>query len=202
MLTKLNYLRLIYFVLVWIVILILTLPLHLLGFIVIPLACLLKDYVRTNDNLSKPNDGAEYHFTSKFMWPWDNDTSDGIACRNYYQSSYKKYGYLDMIITTFVWSAIRNPINNWKRLLSPKYDFNKLKHIGSKEYNYKLNKPCQYLIWSGPFAGFYKSFMLYGEHRYIMIGYKLRPYKSDSEIPESQLNGTGMTFRIIPKKVN
>jgi hypothetical protein len=172
-----------------------------LGLFIIPLVCIFKGYKKTDDNILKPDDGATYHFTSKLMWPWDNNTSDGIACRNYYQSPFTKYGYLDMIVTTFVWCAIRNPINNFKRLFSPKYNFDKLSHFGSKLYSYKLPIPCWYLIWQGPFGGFYKSFMLFGQHKYIMIGYKFRPYNNQSDVPESQLEGVGMTFRIIPKKV-
>lgn len=207
--------RLIYFIPIWDLVFIITFPMHLLGFVMIPLACICKAYFKSSDNEDKPKDGATYHFTWPFMWPWDNDTSDGIACRNYYQSSFKKYGYLDMIVTTFMWSAIRNPINNLKRLLSPKYDFSKLKHVGGppftifddgkkhvfRAYQYKANFPCWYLIWQGPFAGFYWSFKLLGKHRYIKIGYKLRTYESESEIPNSQKDGVGFTFRIIPKEL-
>lgn len=193
--------RLIYFIPVWIFIVLITIIPHLLGFILIPLACLCKAYEKASDNLEKPNDGATYHFTWFFMWPWDNDTSDGIACRNYYESPFKKYGYLDMIVTTFAWSAIRNPINNLKRLLSPKYNFNKLDWIGSSLAQYKANYLSWYLIWQGPFAGFYKSFNFFGKHKYIKIGFKFRPYSNQSKIPENQKNGVGITFRIIPKKV-
>lgn len=168
----------------------------------IPLACACKAYKRTGENEGKPKDGATYNFTWFFMWFWDNYTSDGIACRNYYESKFKKYGYLDMIVTTFVWSAVRNPINNLKRALSPKYDFDKLKHVGKPYgYNYKNAVPCRYLIWQDVYGGFYWSFKLFGKHRYIKIGYKLRPYVYESQIPESQKEGVGMTFRIIPKTI-
>lgn len=193
--------RVVLFSLVWIASLIVTIPFHLLGFIIIPFACIFKAYKKTDDNSSKQKDGATYHFTWFFMWFWDNESSDGIACRNYYESSFEKYGYLDMIVTTFVWSAMRNPINNWKRFISPKYDFNKLTHYGSSAYSYKAPFACWYLIWQDAFGGFYWSFHLFGKLRYIKIGYKFRPYAHDFQIPESQKNGVGSTFRIIPKTI-
>ena len=194
--------RLTYFIPVWIMVFVITIPFYLLGLLLIPLACVLKAYKKTSDNLDKPDDGATYHFTSKIMWPWDNSTSDGIACRNYYQSSFVKYGYLDMIVTAFVWSALRNPINNISKLLSPKYNFKTLSSIGSREgYGYKLNRPCWYLVWQGIFGGVYASFNINGKHKFIMAGYKLRPTYTKKYIPESQLNGVGMTFRLIPKEV-
>lgn len=190
--------RLIYFIPVWILVFLISFPFHLLGLIIIPLACIFKAYKKVDDNLEKPADGAIYIFTWWFMWPWNN-THDGIACRNYYESSFERYGYLDMIITVFVWSALRNPINNLEKLLSPKYDFEKLRCIGSVSFGYKRLIPCWYLIWQGPFGGFYKSFMIKGVHRYVLVGYKLRNYQTESSIPISQKDGVGMTFRLFKK---
>lgn len=200
-----NFLRLIYFFIMWFLIVVVTIIPHILGFILIPIACIFKAYVKTIDVSEKPKnkekDGSTYHFTWALMMPWDNETDDGICCRNYYKSPFKQYGYLDMIVTTFMWSAVRNPINNFKRWISPKYNFNKLKHIGSKNYGYKVSYPCWYLIWQGPFAGYYKSLNLFGKFMYIKIGFKFRPYKDHYHVPESQKNGVGITFRIIPKVI-
>lgn len=195
--------RLIYFIPVWVFMFLITIPFHILGFVMIPLACIFKAYRLTenrDDKHPKYYDGHRYNFTWKIMWPWDNYL-DGIANRNYYESRFERYSYLDMIVTTFVWSAVRNPFNNLDKWLSPKYDFTKLKHIGSERYNYKYPKPCWYLIWQGPYGGYYHSFNLFGKHRYIKLGYKLRPYPGEAHIPESQIDGVGMTFRIIPKEV-
>lgn len=193
--------RLIYFIPVWFGVFLVSTPFYILGFILIPLACLFKAYEKASDNLDKPNDGATYHFTWFFMWPWDNYTTDGIACRNYYTSPFKPYSYFDMLFTVFVWSAYRNPINNLERLISPRYNFNKLQWIGSKLAMYKADYHCWYLIWQGPFAGYYKSFTIFGKLYYIKIGYKFRTYKDAASIPESQVDGVGFTFRIIPKAI-
>lgn len=100
-------------------------PLILLGWILVPVAAACGAYVKTDDNLSKPNDGPIYHFTWRFMHIWDN-WEDGIANQNY-----KKFDSMFMRIV--YWSCLRNPTNNMRitPYLSCKINPRKVRFIGS-----------------------------------------------------------------------
>jgi hypothetical protein len=101
------------------------LPLLLAGWIIVPVAALCKAYEKTDDNLSKPNDGPIYHFTWSFMSLWDN-YEDGIANQNYvkFKSQFMRIVY---------WSCVRNPVNGLR--ISPTFSCKivpeKVRFIGS-----------------------------------------------------------------------
>jgi hypothetical protein len=182
--------RLIYAIPSWILFECISIPLMLLGWIVVPVAAICGAYVKTDDNLAKPNDGPIYHFTWKWMYIWDN-WEDGIANQNY-----KKFDSMFMRIV--YWSCLRNPTNNLRTVpyISCKIDMEGIGFFGSfwdyepddratelqlhapfieavKKYDTKI--PQWFFAWQGLYSNFYWQFMLNGKLRRFWIGWKIYP---------------------------
>ena len=87
--------------LMWIIVQILSLVLFIAGLIVIPIALACGAYAPASDT---------YHWTWRWMWLWDN-AEDGLAPDTYRVEN--KYTVKRGI---FMWSAIRNSVNNLQRV--------------------------------------------------------------------------------------
>ena len=209
--------RLIYSIPIWIFFLVLTTILNIIGWIVVPIAALCKAYVKTDDNLSKPNDGPIYHFTWKFMKLWDN-WEDGIANRNYYKAP-------NMFLQIVYWSCLRNPTNNLRAVpvLSLKINPEKVRFTGSitvyedklgncmegspydnafkaDTYLYDTKIPQWFYCWCGLYSNFYWQFNLFGKLRRFWIGHKIMP-RDIYGIPEAshryKLAGFAIQFKAV-----
>lgn len=169
--------RLIYAVPIWIIASPVKLIFILLGFITVPLACLFKAYVMTEErgpDHPKRYDGDKYNFTWGWMKPWDN-FEDGIANKNYKQ-------FKSLTLQIIYWSCWRNPANGLRQwqpysvLIEPP----KIGFIGSlpieRFQEYKGRFPHWYFCWHGPYTCFFWQFMMKENHmRRLWIGWKLKP---------------------------
>jgi hypothetical protein len=149
--SKLNLFRLVYAVPMWLAFEFLVfLPLVLLGWVLVPIAALMRAYQLTDPNLEKPNDGPIYHFIWPFMWVFDND-GDGIANCNYkrFNSLFKQIIY---------WSCIRNPVNNLRfaPVLGLKIEPAEVRFTGSFEtaqsYESGRHYPYWFFAWQGAYS--------------------------------------------------
>lgn len=151
------------------------------GWFVVPLAAACKAYEEKMDQDGVGNPRVEYHFTWKWMFPWDN-FEDGIA-----NDTYVKYDSMFMKIV--YWSAIRNPANNLRIVpyLSLDIDPAKVKWTGGPHglpTSYDLKPPAKewFIAWCGLYSGIWiqRTFLpswvpLIGGFRRFWLGWKIFP---------------------------
>lgn len=175
---------------------IVALPMLVIGLIVIPIAAVCHAYRFEWDEAKylKGEDPVVYHFTWKFMWPWDN-WEDGIANTMYWKAP-------NIYLQIIYWSCLRNPINNLRLvpLLSCKIDPAKVKFVGSGVDSMKLDVDSfdlvsEYLayrdevinydsdehdFWYYCWQGFYSNvrvhFSVLGRRYRYWLGWKIYPH--------------------------
>ena len=134
----------------WILfIFLIALPMMIIGWIIIPIAGLSGAY-----KLARINNKDIYHFTWRFMFPWDNH-EDGIANNTYIK-------FESMFMRIIYWSCLRNPINNLRitPYLSCKIKSEKVKFIGSLDdiNKYDTQIPQWFLAWQGIYSNLFWQF--------------------------------------------
>lgn len=162
-------------------------PLNLLGLITVPLAVLTGGYYCRHDQekQDKGEDPKVFHFTSPFMWIWDN-FEDGIANTTYF----KHPSFLWQVMK---WSCFRNPVNNLRiaPYLSCKVDPKKICFVGTYGSHYELDlirvandikkyrnkeEPHWYFAWHGFYTClFWQHSWFGGKLRRFWLGWKIVP---------------------------
>ena len=167
-----------FFIATWCLFLLLRTSFIILGWILVPIAVLLKCYEMRNSSIS--NNKIIRAFTCKFMWPWGNE-EEGIGV------------YGDQSWSTqlrIVYSeCLRNPANNLRYVpfLSLKIDPNLIDFTGSfgsksdnlsKETIYKYDDNKE-LFWSLTCCGLYSNirfhFKLLDARYRFWLGWKIHP---------------------------
>lgn len=162
-------------------------PFCLIGYILVPIALLLKAYRVEKNNLPSRNNGHDiYHFTWPIMFLFNN-FEDG-----FHNTTYFDYGFF---WTSMMWTCVRNPVNNLRIVpyLSVKIQPQNVDFIGTfggphEKYDYSLdekklrvkqydtNVPHWYFCWHGIYSNFYRVFKLGNSLYRFWIGWKIMPY--------------------------
>jgi len=167
--------RLGYSIPIWILFLSLRTVLILFGWVTVPIAALLYFYGWQMDQDGVGNARMEAHFTSRFMWLWDNQ-EDGIYNDTYWKAP-------NEFIQIVYWSCLRNPANNLRYVpyLSLKIDPKRVQWIGGpfiypKFFDQKPPRPEWFFAWQGIYSNFFWQFNFRGEIYRAWIGWKIMPY--------------------------
>jgi hypothetical protein len=115
-------------------------------------------------------------FPSLF-WLWSNE-EDGVLGSTEYKARYPKWSEF---LRGWVWSAIRNPVNNLRfvKYLSCKIDPNKINFQGDLGQDPRLYENRQaaysYFCWHGIYTSYRKQYVKAGKLNEFWIGWKLWP---------------------------
>lgn len=141
-----------------------TIPLYLLGWILVPLAAAFEAYDWEEAKSIYGEDIIRYHFTWPFMCLWDN-WEDGCLAGKQYKDFKNKF------LQIVYWSCVRNPVNNLRTVpyLSCKIDPSK---IGFKWLG---KKPMSFFCWQFPYTVFYSEFNIINCRLRFWIGWKIQP---------------------------
>ncbi len=217
--------RLIYFVPIWAVFFILRNLMFVLGWVVVPIAALFRAW-HINYDKEKDNKGEYpnvYHFTWKWMYPWDND-EDGIACQTYWKAKsgikFKRFTivlpkFSHMFFQILHWSCVRNPANNLRYVpyISCKIEPKKVRWIGTDNKRpYEFDRKPPEKEWFVAWQGFYsclwiqKKFFpdwvpLVSGFRRLWIGHKVFP-EDTLGIPDTSYRKDGAGFAIQFKRLS
>lgn len=175
--------RLIYFILTYILFSLLRTFFIVLGWIIIPPLAILNKYT-TKEEISKVNGRTIINWKSRLFWVFSNQ-EDGLDGASEFRDK-------PLWFRIIYWSAIRNPANNLRFVpfLSLKIDPTKIKYVayGLKPYDntsFPLGQiPELYyydrddytfvtLIWQGLYSNFRIQFKMFGRNWRFWIGWKI-----------------------------
>lgn len=185
--------RLVYAIPSWIFIIVITIPIYLLGWILVPIAAGLRKYYVSEYNGHK----VVYHFTWKWMLPWDN-WEDGIANATYWTAP-------NMFLQIIYWSCIRNPTNNLRIVpyLSCKINPARVCWIGTnKSSAFFDRKPAEvewFFAWQGIYSCYWNQFMWRGHIWRLWIGWQIYPSDTQGVTPY-RIPGAGFALQF--KKID
>jgi hypothetical protein len=140
----------------------------LIGFVLIPLAVMLRWYYFTDTSI---------HWLSKAMRPWDN-LEHGIAGFTGYKPE------ASLAYRIICWSAFRNPVNGLRHLFGIKVNPDRIGHIGNsldpeaEAMHWGGNdytKTFWAFTWQGPLAGFKLARAKGRRMTEVWIGWKFLP---------------------------
>jgi hypothetical protein len=173
-----------YSIILWPTMALITVPLYLLGWILVPIAAALKAYY-FEDTLTIYGESRRMtHFTWDFMFLWDN-WEDGILAGKHYKDF--KNDFLQIIF----WSCQRNPINNLRIVpyLSCKIQPEKIGYV-------LLGNSKRFFCWQLPYTVFYWEFVFIKWPMRFWCGWKLWPEdKQRTEFGYRQ-KGAGFTCQV------
>lgn len=188
--------RLVYGVPLWLVAGFIKLVVVILGYVVVPIAALLKMYEMTEARpLGHPKhyDGDKYNWKYWWLKPWDN-FDDGIANRNYKQ-------FDSMFWQIVYWSCFRNPANGLREMpiTSVRVKPLQINYITDLEdiRESKARQPHWFFCWQGLYMCYFNQYYNDdGELKRIWLGYKLIPRDKMGISPDDyRYRGAVMTFQ-------
>jgi len=162
-----------------------TIPLYILGWIMVPLAAACKAYVSIYDaeKAAKGEDPIVYHFTWPIMRPYFN-FEDGVANTTYKGTTWPLWARI------VYWSCIRNPINGLRTV--PILSF-KLKPGNVQA----VQRGASYFAYQGPYSCIYLS---NGKYEF-WCGWKLRPAYVNPAAPIPHYLSRGVGFALQLRRV-
>lgn len=170
----------------WFTMGLITIPLYLLGWVLVPLAAALKAY-RFEDTVSIYGESVRHcHFTWPFMYIWDN-WEDGCLDGKEYKDF--KNDFLQIVY----WSCWRNPVNNLRTVpyLSCKLDPDKIEFYWFNDY-----KPVRNFCWQFPYTVLYYEFTIYKYNLRLWVGWKINPLDTIRTDFGYRGRGAGFTCQI------
>lgn len=174
---------------IWLLYLLATLPLYLLGFILIPIATFSGAYETRKSN---------YYNYDIIAWSWPFMYIYG----NEEEGIYSGMGLHDtgaFKSQVIYWTMIRNPINNLRfiRPFSLLIDKDKVKYIGSEAdiHQYDTPKAQWWFIHQGLYSGYWNQFYLKGKLMRFWIGWAIYPTDTLNGPSTYQKYGTMFTIQ-------
>lgn len=162
-----------------------TIPLYLLGWVLVPLAAALKAY-KFEDTISIYGESVRHcHFTWPFMYLWDNWEDSALAGKQYKDF---KNDFLQIVY----WSCVRNPVNNLRTVpyLSCKIDPSKIR------FKWFGEKPMSFFCWQFPYTVYYSESNIFKHRLRFWIGWKIQPSDKTRTEFGYRSKGAGYTCQI------
>lgn len=185
-------------------------PLMVLGWILVPLAVLLRAYEPTGEQC---NQLGIIYYKYRFTWPWLDaiygNWEDG-CCAGW---QYKIFGSIGRQI--IYWSCARNPVNNLRIVpyLSCKIDPAQVRFVGSygncdgtgvtaSVLHYDTGTPQWFFAWHGLYSNFYWQFKAFGVLKRVWVGWKVMPADIFGVSPYRQPGaGFALQFKTIKENI-
>jgi hypothetical protein len=203
--------RLLIFIPIWTFYLLSTIPLYLLGWIMVPIAAICGAYREYDWHDGHGTPRKQVLFTWKIMKPWSN-REDGEADTTYWKAPY-------MWMQIIYWDCYRNPVSGlrWTPPFSCMAAPAQIRFVGSilncpdSDWNwllvtqpdlykerimqYDTKTPQWFLCWQGWRGGLYWQFMWKGELWRFWSGWKHYP-STVYYVPEYQKDGVGFALQL------
>jgi hypothetical protein len=161
-----------------------TVPLYLLGWILVPIAAALKayDFVDTKTIYGEPR--RMHHFTWPFMYLWDH-WEEGILAGRHYDN------FKNDFVQILYWSCFRNPMNNIRAVpyLSCKIQPEKIEYV-------LLGNNKRFFCWHLPYTVFYWEFKVASKTVRFWSGWKIWPEDKQVTNFGYRSKGAGFTCQV------